>query len=72
MYILPLYMHCNCTLPVVRDPKRGYDHGVFIPLKLVFPEADIPVVQLSLKSGLDPTEHINLGMSFLANFLLLY
>ena len=39
------------------NPKRGYDHGVFIPLKMVFPKADIPVVQLSLRQDLDPTAH---------------
>lgn len=36
------------------DAQRGFDHGMFIPLKLMFPDADIPVVQLSLRSDLDP------------------
>lgn len=40
---------------------RGYDHGTFIPLKVAFPEATIPVVQLSLKSNLDIADHIRLG-----------
>jgi aromatic ring-opening dioxygenase catalytic subunit (LigB family) len=44
-----------------QDPERGFDHGVFIPLKVAFPDADIPVVQLSLKAGLDPEEHIEVG-----------
>jgi len=43
------------------DDQRGFDHGVFIPLKLVFPEADIPIVQVSLKTGLDPAEHLAMG-----------
>ena len=43
------------------DPARGWDHGVFIPLKVAFPAADIPVVQLSLKVGLDPDEHAAAG-----------
>ncbi len=43
------------------DPDRGWDHGVFIPLKVAFPSADIPVVQLSLKDGLDPAEHAATG-----------
>ncbi|WP_168012453.1 DODA-type extradiol aromatic ring-opening family dioxygenase [Halomonas salinarum] len=43
------------------EHHRGLDHGVFIPLKLVFPKADVPVVQLSLKKGLDPDEHLALG-----------
>lgn len=43
------------------DPERGFDHGMFIPLKLVFPAADIPVVQLSLRADLDPEAHLALG-----------
>ncbi len=44
-----------------QDSKRGFDHGVFIPLKLIYPDADIPIVQISLKVGLVPSEHIQLG-----------
>mmetsp|Transcript_9744 Transcript_9744/g.22992 ORF Transcript_9744/g.22992 Transcript_9744/m.22992 type:complete len:191 (+) Transcript_9744:221-793(+) len=43
------------------DPKRGYDHGVFVPLLIAYPEADVPVCCLSLKAGLDPSEHIQIG-----------
>ncbi len=43
------------------DAARGYDHGVFIPLKVAFPDADIPIVQLSLKKGLNPAEHLAVG-----------
>lgn len=43
------------------DVHRGWDHGVFVPLKLVTPDADIPVVQLSLKAGLDPGAHLAAG-----------
>ena len=43
------------------DLERGYDHGVFIPLKVAFPDADIPIVQLSLQAGLDPARHIDIG-----------
>lgn len=45
----------------VAKKERGYDHGVFIPLKVAFPEANIPIVQLSLKDGLSMREHIQLG-----------
>jgi aromatic ring-opening dioxygenase catalytic subunit (LigB family) len=43
------------------DPKRGFDHGTFIPLKLTYPDANVPTVQLSLKAGLDPAEHLAMG-----------
>jgi len=43
------------------DERRGWDHGVFVPLKVMFPEANIPTVQLSLKQGLDPQAHLAIG-----------
>jgi aromatic ring-opening dioxygenase catalytic subunit (LigB family) len=43
------------------DATRGYDHGTFIPLKLTYPDAEVPTVQLSLMQSLDPTAHIALG-----------
>src|SRR5206468_4042052 len=43
------------------DATRGFDHGVFVPLKLVFPDAQLPTVQLSLQAGLDPAIHIAMG-----------
>ena len=43
------------------DSERGFDHGMFIPLKLMFPEAKIPVIQLSLREDLDPTAHLQVG-----------
>lgn len=42
---------------------RGFDHGVFIPLKLAYPEGNIPIVQLSLRADLNPAKHIALGES---------
>jgi aromatic ring-opening dioxygenase catalytic subunit (LigB family) len=43
------------------DPARGFDHGTFIPLKLTYPDAGVPAIQLSLKRGLDPRAHLEIG-----------
>jgi aromatic ring-opening dioxygenase catalytic subunit (LigB family) len=43
------------------NSERGFDHGTFVPLKLAYPKADMPTLQLSLKRGLDPREHLALG-----------
>jgi aromatic ring-opening dioxygenase catalytic subunit (LigB family) len=43
------------------DTSRGFDHGMFIPMLLMFPKADIPVIQLSLHRNLDPKTHLDLG-----------
>ncbi|MFA9441657.1 class III extradiol ring-cleavage dioxygenase [Uliginosibacterium sp. sgz301328] len=54
-------------LPTATDhTNRGLDHGVFIPFKLIFPDADVPVVQLSLLRGLDPATHIKAGEALAA------
>lgn len=45
----------------VVDEERGFDHGVFIPLLLAFPNADIPTIQISLCSNLSPEMHLNIG-----------
>jgi aromatic ring-opening dioxygenase catalytic subunit (LigB family) len=43
------------------NAERGFDHGTFVPLKLAYPDARMPTVQLSLKAGLDPSEHLAMG-----------
>lgn len=43
------------------DARRGFDHGTFTPLKQAYPDADIPIVVLSLKRSLDPAEHLAIG-----------
>jgi len=48
-------------LPARLDAERGFDHGAFSPMAAIYPKADVPMVQLSLRRGLDPAEHIALG-----------
>ena len=48
-------------IPARIDAQRGFDHGLYIPLKLMYPEADIPALQLSLVRGLVPAAHLSLG-----------
>ena len=47
--------------PAQLDSKRGFDHGTFAPLAVIYPAADVPVLQLSLKHGYDPEEHLAIG-----------
>ena len=48
---------------VALDPHRGLDHGVFIPFMLISPEANVPIVQISLLESLDPSMHIKVGQA---------
>ena len=45
------------------DSSRGFDHGLFVPLKIMYPKADIPCVQLSLVNSLEPATHIKMGQA---------
>jgi aromatic ring-opening dioxygenase catalytic subunit (LigB family) len=51
----------NAGIESDSDGERGLDHGVFVPFLLVYPQADVPIVQLSLQAGLDPQAHLALG-----------
>ncbi len=51
----------QAKLPTATSPNRGFDHGVFVPMKVAFPDANIPVVPLSLVSSLDPALHLAAG-----------
>ena len=45
----------------ILDDERGFDHGLFVPLKIMYPAADVPCIQLSLVDSLNPREHIKIG-----------
>ncbi len=51
----------NSGIDAKLDQTRGFDHGVFVPLKIMYPEANIPCVQMSLVSTLNPAHHIKIG-----------
>ncbi len=51
----------EAALPTARETQRGFDHGVFVPLAVAWPQADVPVVQLSLHQSLDPALHLAAG-----------
>ncbi|MFT7405528.1 DODA-type extradiol aromatic ring-opening family dioxygenase [Zhongshania sp.] len=51
----------DAGISALTDPARGYDHGMFVPLTLMYPAADIPCIQLSLLDSLDPAARIVLG-----------
>ncbi|MEC3947766.1 DODA-type extradiol aromatic ring-opening family dioxygenase [Sphingobium sp. HWE2-09] len=48
-------------LPNGADPRRGYDHGTFSLMHVLYPEAELPLVQLAMKADFDPAEHIRVG-----------
>ncbi len=45
------------------DARRGFDHGVYIPLSLMLPKADLPCIQISLSKSLDAEEHLLMGQA---------
>ena len=48
-------------LPVTLETERGFDHGVFVPLKVAFPDAAVPIVEMSVERNLDPALHLAAG-----------
>ncbi len=51
----------DADIPVRYDDRRGFDHGVFAPLYVSYPNADVPILQLSIKHGYDPAAHLAAG-----------
>jgi aromatic ring-opening dioxygenase catalytic subunit (LigB family) len=50
-------------LPCRSDAHRGLDHGVFVPMHCMYPQADMPVVMLSMQTGYDPQAHFRAGQA---------
>lgn len=48
-------------LPVAQDAQQGFDHGTFVPMALMYPQADVPLFQISMRHSYDPAEHFALG-----------
>lgn len=51
----------SAGIAAATEAERGFDHGIFIPFLLIYPQADLPIVQLSLQQDLDPEAHLALG-----------
>jgi aromatic ring-opening dioxygenase catalytic subunit (LigB family) len=51
----------DAGIAIEEDPERGFDHGTFVPLAVMYPQARIPVVSLSLRSSLSASEHLQMG-----------
>ena len=43
------------------DPQRGFDHGTFAPMAVMYPEADMPLFEVSLNASYDPMAHVEIG-----------
>lgn len=48
-------------LPMALDDTRGFDHGAFVPAFVMYPEADVPLFQVSMLDSYDPADHVRLG-----------
>lgn len=43
------------------DPARGFDHGLYAPMEVMYPRADMPIFQISMLKSYDPADHMAIG-----------
>lgn len=48
-------------LPVSLNETQGFDHGTFVPMHVLYPDADVPLFQVSIRKNYDPEQHISIG-----------
>ena len=48
-------------IPAKLDPQRGFDHGTFAPMAVMYPKADVPLFEVSLNASYDPMAHVEIG-----------
>jgi aromatic ring-opening dioxygenase catalytic subunit (LigB family) len=53
----------QADIPNAENPNHGFDHGTFVPMGLMYPDAEVPVVMLSMKTNYDVSEHIAVGQA---------
>lgn len=53
-------------IPARADSRRGWDHGVFVPMMLMFPAADVPILQMSVLRSQDAGMHLKVGQALVA------
>jgi aromatic ring-opening dioxygenase catalytic subunit (LigB family) len=51
----------TASIRIAEDPERGFDHGTFVPLAVMYPNAEVPIVSLSLRASLNAADHIRMG-----------
>ena len=51
----------SAGFPAPADDRRGFDHGTYAPLAVIYPRADVPILQLSIRKDYDPDAHIAVG-----------
>ncbi|MES2745064.1 MAG: class III extradiol ring-cleavage dioxygenase [Bdellovibrionota bacterium] len=56
----------SAKISALENPTHGFDHGTFVPLYLMYPNAEIPVISMSIKSNYSPNDHFEAGLALQA------